>query len=194
MNKKWYSFIIIISTGITVNIMLFYDIEKELFLKYKFKEYVNSYKEDSSENKITKPNKDMKNKVVVAEEAAESSQFDNKAVKIEEQKEELDSSKDLTYEYEPAAEAVTIFKIDKATLSDRITLAEKAKLLYLSRKLSSSDFSKIKEYMDSSDEVGASTAIFKILKNRLSASEYNEVLSILRPYMNVDYIDEHASN
>ncbi|QAA31448.1 hypothetical protein [Clostridium manihotivorum] len=86
-------------------------------------------------------------------------------------------------------QTMSIFKVDKSTIISKISVADKAKLLYISRKLSSADYSNIEDDLKSSNELEAAEDIFKILKNRLSSQDYDKVKSILDPYINVEYID-----
>ena len=88
-------------------------------------------------------------------------------------------------------QTMSVFKVDKSAIMSKIGVADKAKLLYISRKLSSSDCNNIEDDLKSSDELEAAEDIFKILKHRLSSEDYQKVKNILSPYINVEYIDSN---
>lgn len=95
---------------------------------------------------------------------------------------------------EESVPTVSIFKIDKNTILNKISMADKAKLIYLSRKLSIADYDYIQEDLKSSNEIEASKDIFTILKKKLSYSDYEKVKNILSPYIDVDYIEKNIGN
>ncbi|WP_238906098.1 hypothetical protein [Clostridium sp. YIM B02506] len=94
---------------------------------------------------------------------------------------------------EEALTASMIFKVDKNTIEKKISVSNKAKLLYYASKLSNFDYAQIKDILDNGDEVDGAKDIVKILKNRLKASDYEEVKKILSPYIDIEKIENHIS-
>lgn len=87
--------------------------------------------------------------------------------------------------------AISVFKVDKNTIMNNLSVAEKMKLMNLSKKLSVIDYGRIKEYLESNEEYDSAVAIFKILKSRLTNDEYKEIKDILIPYVDVEKIEKN---
>ncbi|GIM29689.1 hypothetical protein CPJCM30710_23550 [Clostridium polyendosporum] len=194
MNKKIRGFIVIFSTIISVVIML----------KFGSLSHIEDNKNANiSKKDVIQESEKEQEKVNVAEvpkvenDIEKHEKQNNNLVKKEESKKNINkvdkenTQRVYTDESEPSAPVVSIFKIEKDNISNKMSLENKAKLAYLSRKLSTIDYGKIQEYMNGKDEFKAATEIFKILKVRLQINEYEEVKNILRPYIDVDFIDNN---
>jgi len=117
---------------------------------------------------------------------------DNKDRSVYEDVDDVDPVEDIILEEEAAA----VFKINKETIPQKISLKDKAKLVKIVGKLSVMDYGNIVEIMNGYDEMGGATEIFNILKKRLPEEDYQEVRDILYPYMYLENIEEnmHDSN
>lgn len=194
MNKRILGFIVLLSTIISVVTML----------KFNNLNYIEYNRNASTPKKETVQETEKKQEKVNVVEAPtgegsieKQEKQDNSLIKKEESKKSTnktikESSQGVrANESEPSVAVVSIFKIEKNSISGKMSLENKAKLAYLSRKLSTIDYGKIQEYMNSEDEFSAAIEIFKILKVRLKINEYEEVKNILRPYIDVDFIDKN---
>ena len=97
---------------------------------------------------------------------------------------------DIIYEEETAV----VFKVNKETIPDKISLKDKTKLIKIASKLSLIDYGNIAELMNGYDEMGGATEIFNILKSRLSEADYQEIRDILYPYLYVENIEDNMSD
>ncbi|WP_160678396.1 hypothetical protein [Clostridium sp. C8-1-8] len=210
--EKVYSSIIIIMTVISVSILLAYKdnsydygdlkIDQEQFQvnNHDNKNNIDTGKREA--NNINKPstklinnnsNSSYKKKLNNSEIKYNSSEEANLKEDVKDKdKDDIYADNKMHEEYSVEDETVqtmSIFKVDKSTIISKISVADKAKLLYISRKLSSADYSNIQDDLKSSNELEAAEDIFKILKNRLSSQDYDKVKNILAPYINVEYID-----
>jgi hypothetical protein len=210
--EKVYSSIIIIITVISVSILLAYKdnsydygdlkIDQEQFQvnNHDNKNNIDIGKREA--NTINKPstklinnnsNSSYKENLNNSEIKYNSSGDTNLKEDIKDKdKDDIYADNKMDEEYSVEDETVqtmSIFKVDKSTIISKLSVTDKAKLLYISRKLSSADYSNIQDDLKSSNELEAAEDIFKILKNRLSSQDYNKVKNILAPYINVEYID-----
>lgn len=145
--------------------------------------------DDDNENKHK--NKDTK-------ENLERNNINSKKTALEKSKDNDENNKiqndALTKEKYNKTEDIAVFKVNKNTLADNISLKEKSKLLYFSSKLSTIDYGTIMEYMKSDDELWAATKIFKLLKTRLPLNDYKKIKDILEPYLEIDIIESEIRN
>lgn len=206
MNKKIMSCIVILCTIITVFLLLKLNREQETsdneglqqVIKINEEQLKNTdeNKKTTEDNKkieeIDKQSTDIKNaeeqeeKSVVKEENVEldkeiknNSSNNNKVASVSEVSNEVKE--------EPV---ISVFKVDKNTIMNKLSVAEKVKLMNLSKKLSVIDYGRIKEYLESSEEYDSAVAIFRILKSRLTNDEYKEIKDILIPYVDVEKIEK----
>ena len=91
-------------------------------------------------------------------------------------------------------ETAAVFKVNKETIPDKISLKDKTKLIKIASKLSLIDYGNIIELMNGYDEMGGATEIFNILKSRLSEADYQEIRDILDPYLYVENIEDNMSD
>ncbi|GFZ31242.1 hypothetical protein CSC2_17680 [Clostridium zeae] len=214
--QKKYSCIIIFITFISVGVMVVnnkYDNEKlQVSLKQDLTKKQSNISKEKQLTQNNQNNKQSSDKLNSQNESAINTNIDNSAKSNEDSNKQNISSNDSELENnydayvnqgdnynssifdEESIPTVSIFKIDKNTILNKISIADKAKLIYLSRKLSLSDYDYIKDDMKSSNEIEASKDIFTILKKKLSYSDYEKVKNILSPYIDVDYIEKNIGN
>ena len=189
MKKFLMSLMAIVITIITVGTMYIST------LKLENKDNDNSYtKELKNENSIDIKNKTNQNPKENKDEKNNKS-IDNKTNKDDriekENQDNLVSNKDNSSKKVEKKESISVFKVNKHTLLQNLPVKDKFKLLYMCKGLSTIDMANIKEYMKSSNEIEASSEIFKILRQRLSKEDYNEIKKILNPYVNIEYIENN---
>ncbi|GFP77329.1 hypothetical protein [Clostridium fungisolvens] len=210
--QKKYSCIVIFITFISVEVMVInnkYNYEKlqvsskqNLTIKQSniSKEKQQTQNNETNKKLEDKLNSQNKSKINTNIDSSAKSDVDVSKQNISSNNSELENnyngyvsqedSYDSSIFEEEAVPTVSIFKIDKNTILNKISLADKAKLIYLSRKLSIADYDYIQEDMKSSNEIEASKDIFTILKKKLSYNDYEKVKNILSPYIDVEYIEK----
>ena len=92
------------------------------------------------------------------------------------------------------AETAQVFKVDKTTITDKLSFEEKRKLLSIAMKLSMIDYANIVDTMQSSEEMKSASHIFGILKLRLDSEDYEQLIEILDPYLYIDNIESNISS
>lgn len=218
MNRKQkkYSCIIILITFISVEVMIINNKYNYGKLQENSKQNlsseqsdVNKWKQKTQNNQANKQssyklNSQNENTMDTKRDSSEELNSDLNKQNISSNDSELennydhnvngeDNNKNSIFD-EESVPTVSIFKIDKNTILNNISMTDKAKLIYLSRKLSIEDYDYIQQDMKSSNEIEASKDIFTILKKKLSNSDYEKVKNILSPYIDVDYIDKNILN
>lgn len=196
MNKKVLTILVIVATIISVVLILYpFETDRVVEESVQVKNDINKSKEDTK-NKIDKE-KSLK---IDTEEikAQESNEDDEAIVAIEDNDHNInddsyEDNEEIDQDQEDALTASMIFKVDKNSIDNKISVANKAKLLYYASKLSNFDYATIKDILDNGDEVEGTKDIIKILKSRLKEEDYNEVKKILSPYINVDKVEEYIS-
>lgn len=200
MNKKLLTILVILTTIISVIFILYPSDEKSSIEESVQVKNTNTSKEkvaDKSDNESTTSEDDYKVQEVNKVDDKEQVENNDPLVKIEENEYEdlyVDSSKkSYNKSEEEALTASMIFKVDKNTIEKKISVSNKAKLLYYASKLSNFDYAQIKNILDNGEEVDGAKDIVRILKNRLKTSDYEEVKKILSPYIDIDKIEEYIS-
>ena len=203
MSKKILTILVILATIISVVFILYpSNTKKSTEQSVQVKNTNTSKKQvaDKSNNEnstsVTNDRLEKKNKSDDEEKVENSDPL----IKVEGNENEnsyIDNSKNKYYEpdkdEEESLTASMIFKVDKNTIEKKISVSNKAKLLYYASKLSNFDYAQIKDILDNGDEVDGAKDIVKILKNRLKASDYEEVKKILSPYIDIEKIEDHIS-
>lgn len=203
MNKKIMSYVIILCTIITIFLLLQLSKEQETtdnegiqqVIKINEEQIKNTNEntkivEDNKEiEKINKPSTDVKNTEQQKSAVKEDNVELKKEIKDNKSNDKDVSISDISSEVKEEP-VITVFKVDKNTIMDKLSVGEKMKLINLSKKLSVIDYGRIKEYLESSEEYDSAVAIFKILKSRLTNDEYKEIKDILVPYIDVEKIEK----
>lgn len=190
MKKKLLSIFVIVVTSITVFIMLQGLKEKDSSMDS------NLFKENSPKvNSLNTEEKGSPLDITKDEGKDSSHENDEEEMSLENMKDSIKEEQEKQKEAlnQEDLDTAPVFKVHKDEIKDIISLDEKSKLLFISRKLSMMDYGKILEIMKSSDEMNSASEIFQILKARLSEEDYAKVKKILEPYMYVDNIENHIS-
>ena len=101
-----------------------------------------------------------------------------------------EKSKEKVAEEKSSKESKEVFKVDKYSIPKKINKADKFKLMSIAKNLSLTDYGVLLEHIKRNDELDAAIDIFKILKDKLEEKEYKEMKDILRPYINIELIEE----
>jgi len=202
MNKKILTILVILATIISVVFILYPSNPKkttEQSVQVKnntSKKQVADKANNENNTSVTNDRLEKKNKA----DDEEKVENNDPLIKVEGNENEnsyIDNSQNKYYEpdkdEEESLTASMIFKVDKNTIEKKISVSNKAKLLYYASKLSNFDYAQIKDILDNGDEVDGAKDIVKILKNRLKASDYEEVKKILSPYIDIEKIENHIS-
>lgn len=202
MNKKILTILVILATIISVVFILYpsnpkKSTEQSVQVKNNTsKKQVADKADNENSTSVTNDKLEKENKA----EDEEKIQNNDQLIKVEGNEYEdsyIDNSKNKYNEpdkdEEESLTASMIFKVDKDTIEKKISVSNKAKLLYYASKLSNFDYAQIKDILDNGDEVDGAKDIVKILKNRLKASDYEEVKKILSPYIDIEKIEDHIS-
>lgn len=203
MNKKFLTILVILATIISVVFILYPSDQKN-----SIEQSVQVKNANTSKKKVVDKSNDENSISIKNDKLQEENKVDDKVqgenneslIKVEGNEYEdsyIDNSKNKYNEFnkdeEESLTASMIFKVDKNTIENKISVSNKAKLLYYASKLSNFDYAQIKNILDNGDEVDGAKDIVRILKNRLKASDYEEVKKILSPYIDIEKIEEHIS-
>lgn len=151
---------------------------------------INKEKNNETNEGIKDTDKDGKSRTI--EESTNTSDANkNEKQDIENKDSKTQNKSNNTQGEEKDKNEVSVFKVDKTELIDKMSYGDKFELLKISKDLSSSDEAEIMQLIKSSNEYDASVKIFSILKKRLSDDDYNKIKEILYPYMDVEYIEKN---
>ncbi|SHI68803.1 hypothetical protein [Clostridium intestinale] len=202
MNKKILTILVILATIISV-VFILYPSNPKKTTEQSVQVKNNTSKKQVVDKANNENNTSVKNDKLEKENKADDkgkAENSDPLIKVEGNEYEdsyIDNSKNNynkpDKKEEEALTASMIFKVDKNTIEKKISVSNKAKLLYYASKLSNFDYAQIKDILDNGDEVDGAKDIVKILKNRLKASDYEEVKKILSPYIDIEKIENHIS-
>lgn len=202
MNKKILTILVILATIISV-VFILYPSNPKKTMEQSVQVKNNTSKKQVADKANNENNTSVKNDKLEKENKADDKgkgENSDPLIKVEGNEYEdsyIDNSKNKynkpDKKEEEALTASMIFKVDKNTIEKKISVSNKAKLLYYASKLSNFDYAQIKDILDNGDEVDGAKDIVKILKNRLKASDYEEVKKILSPYIDIEKIENHIS-
>ncbi len=202
MNKKILTILVILATIISV-VFILYPSNPKKTTEQSVQVKNNTSKKQVADKANNENNTSVKNDKLEKENKADDkgkAENSDPLIKVESNEYEdsyINNSKNnynkSDKKEEEALTASMIFKVDKNTIEKKISVSNKAKLLYYASKLSNFDYAQIKDILDNGDEVDGAKDIVKILKNRLKASDYEEVKKILSPYIDIEKIENHIS-
>lgn len=202
MNKKILTILVILATIISV-VFILYPSNPKKTMEQSVQVKNNTSKKQVADKANNENNTSVKNDKLEKENKADDkgkAENSDPLIKVEGNEYEdsyIDNSKNNYNKPDKKEEedltASMIFKVDKNTIEKKISVSNKAKLLYYASKLSNFDYAQIKDILDNGDEVDGAKDIVKILKNRLKASDYEEVKKILSPYIDIEKIENHIS-
>lgn len=196
MKKRVLTIILVVATGISVFALLYPERQRvpkgSVQVNNEIKidnEYIVD-KEEIVEQEVIEEmheEKEIKKDVTIRNDSKSTEVVKKKEEKKEEKKvvDELEEEESLT--------AAMVFKVDTNKIESKLSIANKAKLVYYTSKLSNFDYSRITEILKSKITVESAKDITKILMSRLDKDDYKKVKEILEPYINMEKIEEHIS-
>lgn len=84
---------------------------------------------------------------------------------------------------------VPVFKVSKNEIMDKISFADKAKILSISKSLSPEDFNKLQEDISDDDEKKGLLNAMELLKKRLNNEDFNKMKNIASKFINLDSLN-----
>lgn len=84
---------------------------------------------------------------------------------------------------------VPVFKVSKNEIMDKISFADKAKILSISKSLSPEDFNKLQEDISDDDEKKGLLNAMELLKKRLNNDDFNKMKNIASKFINLDSLN-----
>ncbi|MGG5462820.1 hypothetical protein [Clostridium sp. B9] len=220
MNKRFFTFVILFLTTVTVGIMFWstsarFNLSKEINdgkLKNEFVEQEldtdriikeiekniisENVRDIDNETENNDLEKDSSNRKDIIDKEESGDEINNKS-KVNKDREyiindvEGDYSNKGNYSLEEEEESLEVFKVDKFSIPSRIKRSDKLKLLSIAKNLSIVDYGVLLEHVKRSDELGAAVDIFKILKNKLDDDDYNLIKEVMNPYINIELIENN---
>lgn len=220
MNKRFFTFVILFLTTVTVGIMFWstsarFNLSKEINdgkLKNEFVEQEldtdriikeiekniisENVRDIDNETENNDLEKDSSNRNDIIDKEESGDEINNKS-KVNKDREyiindvEGDYSNKGNYSLEEEEESLEVFKVDKFSIPSRIKRSDKLKLLSIAKNLSIVDYGVLLEHVKRSDELGAAVDIFKILKNKLDDDDYNLIKEVMNPYINIELIENN---
>lgn len=91
---------------------------------------------------------------------------------------------------ESSSESNKVFKLSAEEIINDLSSIEKAKILFVCRKLTTEEYNEIEEYLSYNNEKLGVTKVFNILENKLDEKSLEDVIEIFSKYMDIDKIDE----
>ncbi|MEQ8197299.1 MAG: hypothetical protein ABRQ27_04740 [Clostridiaceae bacterium] len=196
MNRKICIIIVVISTLISLFFLL-----SPLEKRQKINERIQVQNTIPS-NPVSEPNnvldeksEEKENKTASEEGGAKAESQYPQSTDTENNQQQKDSGYDIEdiYSKEDTFTAAMIFKVDKNTIAQNMPLLSKAKLFYYAGELKGYDYLRIRNILSSENETEGAKEIFRILKRDFDENQYNEIKSILNPYINVDKIEQYLN-
>lgn len=199
MKYKVLSALVVLTTAVSVAVMLLSsklqnDVESyeevKIVQKENEKKQVDEEKDQISDNsKTNDENKEDEDTKIEQEE--ESVPQENSFVVIDNRKNKGQSQ--TKQEEEEYPDSTAVFKVESYTIEDRLTLAEKARLLTVAAKISPVDYARISNYLYDDNASRGIINTFSLLKERLSSKDYEKVKDIAEKYMYVDTIEAYIN-
>lgn len=87
-----------------------------------------------------------------------------------------------------AKEEISVFKVSKSQIKDKLTILDKQKMLSVGTKLSAIDYEKVNKYLQNGSDEDIISAI-KLLKSRLSDKDYDKVKQVAEKFINMDMVE-----
>lgn len=90
-------------------------------------------------------------------------------------------------------DSTAVFKVESSTIEDSLSIMDKAKLLGVATKISPVDYARIYNYLYDENSARGIINTFRLLKTRLSNSDYDKIKDIASQYMDVDCIENYVN-
>ncbi|AGK99082.1 hypothetical protein [Clostridium pasteurianum] len=217
MNKKKLSIVVIMLAMVTVIIMLLtfsfskgIDTEdnKTLILNNSKVENnpnidtSNNIKKDSSQERVNSNKNSIKSSNVEVPKDEDSnkqvyqdSNYQNESKAGDIEKENVSRENDLSsYSSEEKNQLddrsdISVFKVSKEKIASELTFSDKIKILSISKNLSSSDVSELKNDINNGNEKKGISDAMQLLKRKLNNKDFNNVENIASRFINLDSIN-----
>lgn len=199
-NEKKYIGILLISTFISVGIMInnknywsysdYQDMDKQNSLEDTSESKLKNNEVNLEEEKVEKITDDIsEDYILVKNEEIESNNKDD--LIYNEEKNNYIENYDYNDNYIGLQdeETVNVFKVNKNNIINEIPNNNKLKLVKMANKLSVSDYKQLINHIKRSDELPAAIDILSLLKEKLSHDDYKELTDMLKPYINIEMIE-----
>lgn len=189
MKKILVVVLLSIITSMTIYFVAFWKSDKnmdnKMALEYKSK-YKNSYNDIENSNNENYNGK-VKNK---NDNIMKNNERENKSYNMKLEENSSRNQRDIEAEDKVANSNVQIFNIKKEEIVSSLNIKEKSKIISIINKLSSVDIERIREMLSKKGEKEGAKEIVRILKLRLVEKDYNDIKSILPPYINIEFLEE----
>ncbi len=206
MNKKVYSIIVVIYTVFNIGALIgfnFYENKNndENYIGNKDSYVQNQQKTAENEEEVNVQENENEDKIegkveekIKKTEKSSNNAADKNNIMYESDKEIYNnSSYKSSNSYkgkESSSESNKVFKLSAEEIISDLSPVEKAKVLFVCRKLTKAEYNEIEEYLSYNNEKLGVTKVFNILENRLDEESLEEVIEIFSKYMDVDKVDE----
>lgn len=189
MKKILVVVLLSIITSMTIYFVAFWksdnNMDNNMALEYKSK-YKNSYNDIENSNNENYKGK-VKNK---NDNIMKNNERENKSYNMKLEENSSRNQRDIEAEDKVANSNVQIFNIKKEEIVSSLNIKEKSKIISIINKLSSVDIERIREMLSKKGEKEGAKEIVRILKLRLVEKDYNDIKSILSPYINIEFLEE----
>lgn len=214
--RKYYYFIIIISTLLSCSTMYLYSYtisvkrngEAQIINKkdciYKNKQ-CNNNNDNTNPNVLETGNQQIDAKVENVEtntkEEMDSSKFKSNEFKpeqIDNKKESENSSintdsnaNNVSIKYDSEIETQPVFKVKKDDIFSSMSIIDKERVFVIATKLSKTDYNKIVYLLKNDNNGSGVISSFQILKDKLSKKDYLKLKGIAGKYINMNVVDDN---
>lgn len=114
----------------------------------------------------------------------------NRASSRYETDQEINNSKQVEIDIAAVKEESKVLKMPISKIEDSLSIAEKAKILSVCKKLSEQDYKYIAQYANYDNEKIAVSKTFDILENRLTDEQLEEVKEIFSDYIDFSKVED----
>ncbi|WP_163195696.1 hypothetical protein [Clostridium thermarum] len=201
MKYKLLSFLVVLTTTVSVAVMLLsskLQTDVEPYEEVKLVQKENEEKQAHEEQALKDQSSDSSkaNDENTEEEDSKTEQEEEGSIPQEHSFVVIDNRKNkgqsqTKQEEEEYPDSAAVFKVESYTIEDRLTLAEKARLLTVAAKISPVDYARINNYLYDENASRGIINTFSLLKTRLSSKDYEKVKDIAEKYMYVDTIEAY---
>ena len=198
MNNKKLSVFMVVLTVFCVGVIFYSD--------KKVKDERNAYEKTEGENitrnsnskTVGKANNKVDNGNTANSSGIEQNktQSKNKTVNSDKSKNTNGNSNSVAIKTEEQVEDqstldkkdTAVFKVSKGDIQDMLSLSDKQKIFAIAIKLSASDYSRIKGYLEDGDDESIVKAL-RLLKDRLSEKDYEKLKTVADKFVNMDVVE-----
>lgn len=204
MKKVIYSLIIIISTIISTLIM--YKCNYDMTVQYKntpqkvLVQKETEDKESSNDEKEEVPQDIDKNQTESSGQNQENNLKENNKNETSENSNQSEKNDDS----EPQSQnenntdisskstclnASELFRVNSQSIISKLSVSDKAQLLYIISKLSKGDYKTIQNYLQNEDDAKGVVDTMKLLRKDLNHNDYGRVRGVASKFIDLNYLD-----